>query len=318
MGDALADDVVDRHERAVAAERLGHRRGDQLDAAEQAVDIGGVEVGQRDDVPARHDEHVALEHRPAVEEGDGDLVVEHDVPVAVPSITAQNGHVATTRVWRIRPDQDACMTDTATNGTPRLAPVTDPSPEVRSSSPRAGLNGPDGKPLNIFGTLAHHPALMRRWMVFATHVLSKSTLTPRDRELVILRIGARCHSQYEFSQHAIIARRSDITDEEIEATKQPIDAHPWSDKDAALVRAADELHDDAAPRPTRPGRRSPSELSTEQVMDVVFAVGQYNLVSMFLNTAGRATRRGGSCRSVNAARTPAGASTIAGPAGATT
>ncbi len=177
------------------------------------------------------------------------------------------------------------MTDTATNGQPRLAPITDPSPEVQELYAKGGLAGPDGKPLNIFATLAHHPALMRRWMVFATHVLSKSTLTPRDRELVILRIGARCHSQYEFSQHAIIARRSDITDEEIEATKQPIDAHPWSEKDAALVRAADELHDDARVSDETWATLN-EHLSTEQVLDVVFAVGQYNLVSMVLNSTG--------------------------------
>jgi len=177
------------------------------------------------------------------------------------------------------------MTDTATNGAPRLAPITDPSPEVQELYAKGGLAGPDGKPLNIFATLAHHPALMRRWMVFATHVLSKSTLTPRDRELVILRIGARCHSQYEFSQHAIIARRSDITDEEIEASKQPIDAHPWSEKDAALVRAADELHDDARVSDETWATLN-EHLSTEQVLDVVFAVGQYNLVSMVLNSTG--------------------------------
>jgi 4-carboxymuconolactone decarboxylase len=177
------------------------------------------------------------------------------------------------------------MTDTATNGAPRLAPVTEPSPEVEELYVKGGLRDPQGKPLNIFATLAHHPALMRRWMVFATHVLSKSTLTPRDRELVILRIGARCHSQYEFSQHAIIARRSDITDAEIEATKVAIADHPWSTKDAALLRAADELHDDARVSDATWATLT-AELSTEQVLDVIFAVGNYNLVSMVLNSTG--------------------------------
>ncbi len=177
------------------------------------------------------------------------------------------------------------MTDTATNGTPRLAPITEPTPEVEELYAKGGLRDPQGKTLNIFATLAHHPALMRRWMVFATHVLSKSTLTPRDRELVILRIGARCHSQYEFSQHAIIARRSDITDEEIEATKQALDAHAWSTKDAALLRAADELHDDALVSDATWATLT-AELSVEQVLDVIFAVGNYNLVSMVLNSTG--------------------------------
>ena len=60
--------------------------------------------------------------------------------------------------------------------TPRIAPVTDPSAEVAELFDKAGLRAPDGSPLNIFGTLAHHPALLRRWLVFATHVLAKNSL----------------------------------------------------------------------------------------------------------------------------------------------
>ena len=60
---------------------------------------------------------------------------------------------------------------------------------------------------------------------------------------------------------------------------------PTATKDAALIRAADELHDDARISDATWATLT-AELSTEQVMDVVFAVGQYNLVSMFLNTAG--------------------------------
>jgi 4-carboxymuconolactone decarboxylase len=171
------------------------------------------------------------------------------------------------------------MTDT----TPRLAPVTDPSPEVEELIVKGGMRNSKGETLNIFGTVARHPALMRRWLVFATHVLSKSTLTPRDRELLILRTGVRCNSQYEFSQHAIIARRSDITDEEIEATKRDVGDHPWSDHDAALIRAADELHDDAtlsdATWSTLRGA-----YSDEQLLDAIFAVGNYHIVSMVLNS----------------------------------
>ena len=101
--------------------------------------------------------------------------------------------------------------------------MTDPSAEVNELFDKARLRAPDGTPLNIFGTLAHHPALLRRWLVFATHVLAKNSLTPRDRELLILRTGWRCDSQYEFSQHALIALRCDITDDEVQRTKLPVD-----------------------------------------------------------------------------------------------
>ena len=46
-----------------------------------------------------------------------------------------------------------------------------------------------GKILNIFRTLAHHPKLMTRWLVFGNHVLAKNSLSARDRKLAILRVG---------------------------------------------------------------------------------------------------------------------------------
>ena len=72
---------------------------------------------------------------------------------------------------------------------PRLAPLSDEElpAEIRE---RFG----DGPILNIFRTLAHHPSLMKHWLVFGNHVLSKSSLPPRDREIAILRVGFLCRA----------------------------------------------------------------------------------------------------------------------------
>ena len=169
--------------------------------------------------------------------------------------------------------------------TPRLAPITNPSEDVIELFDRAGLRGTDGSPLNIFGTLAHHPALLRRWLVFATHVLAKNSLPPRDRELLILRTGWRCNSQYEFSQHALIALRSDLDAGEVDRTKLAIDDGGWGDHDAALLRAADELHDDACIGEATWNTLA-SMLTEQQVLDVIFTVGNYHVVSYALNSCG--------------------------------
>jgi len=67
---------------------------------------------------------------------------------------------------------------------PRLSPLGD---DEIDSETRARFG--DGPILNIFRTLAHHPKLLKRWLVFGNHVLQKSTLSPRDRKLAILRIN---------------------------------------------------------------------------------------------------------------------------------
>ena len=96
--------------------------------------------------------------------------------------------------------------------TPRVAPlpVAEMDAEIRE---RLG----DGPVLNIFRTLANHPKLMKRWLVFGNHVLGRSTLPPRERELVILRIGWLCRSGYEWGQHVGIALGSGLSQAEIDA-----------------------------------------------------------------------------------------------------
>lgn len=162
---------------------------------------------------------------------------------------------------------------------PRLLPV-DPATldeETRRYAPPGSFN--------IFRTLAHHPKLLKRWSVFGNHVLSKSTLPARERELVILRIGWRCRARYEFGQHTVIGRREGITDEEIVALTREVDAHPWSSTDRALVLAADELHDDQCISDVTWAALAET-WTAEQLLDIVFAAGQYTLVSMALNTLG--------------------------------
>src|SRR5262245_46713004 len=106
---------------------------------------------------------------------------------------------------------------------PRIEPLTEAewTSEVREVVP--GLGGAR-KPLNIFLTLARHPKLLKRWQVFGNHVLSKSTLPARERELAILRTGFLCNSPYEFHQHTRIGLSAGLTPDEIEKLKQDVSA----------------------------------------------------------------------------------------------
>jgi 4-carboxymuconolactone decarboxylase len=183
--------------------------------------------------------------------------------------------VSSTRVQR----EDLDMT------TPRIAPVTDPSDEIVELYERGGMRAPDGSTLNIFATLAHHPKLLKRWMVFAAHVMSKNTLTPRDRELAILRVGVLCQAPYEFGQHVVIAQQCDISAVEIDQVRLGPSHPAWSPFEAALLRAVDELHEHSRILDDTWATLAAS-YSVEQMLDLVFTVGQYHLVSFALNSCG--------------------------------
>ncbi len=113
-------------------------------------------------------------------------------------------------------------------------------------------NAMNGQIFNIFKVLAHHPQLVKRWTPFAGHILGKQTLSFRDRELLILRIGWLNQAEYEFAQHELIAKRGGVgatdatralSDADIARIKEGPKAAGWSEHERALLQAADDLHE---------------------------------------------------------------------------
>jgi alkylhydroperoxidase family enzyme len=148
----------------------------------------------------------------------------------------------------------------------------------------AAKNRMGGRDLNIFRVMMNHPKLTRRWTVFAGHVLHKQTLPVRERELLILRIGWLNQAEYEWAQHVEIAKRGGITAAEIERVKAGPGAG-WNAHEAALLQAADDLFENSVVS-DQTWAALAEKYSTEEMMDVVFTIGQYNLVSWALNSFG--------------------------------
>ena len=141
---------------------------------------------------------------------------------------------------------------------------------------------------NIFRTFAHAPRPLRRFGFWGGYILGRhNSLPPRERELVILRVGFVCKAGYEWAQHVVIGRDAGLTDDEIERIKAGADADGWSAADAALIRAVDELvGDHFISDATWTSLADDAGLNDRQRMDVVFTTGQYTQVSMMLNTFG--------------------------------
>jgi alkylhydroperoxidase family enzyme len=116
-------------------------------------------------------------------------------------------------------------------------------------------------------------------------VLSRrNSLPPREREILILRVGFLCKSGYEFTQHTRIGLAEGLTEAEIGKIKAGAGAG-WSAAEAALIRAADELVGDHFVSDSTWSELT-RHFDQKACMDVVFTVGQYTQVSMFLNTFG--------------------------------
>jgi 4-carboxymuconolactone decarboxylase len=138
--------------------------------------------------------------------------------------------------------------------------------------------------LNIFRTLARHPALFKTWLPFGGYLLS-GTLPFADRELLILRTGYNCRSPYEWGQHVRISLDGGMDRQVIDRVSAGPDAPGWDERQKLLLRAADELHADARiSDATWAGLAR--HLGEQQLIELPMLVGQYHLVAFTLNSLG--------------------------------
>lgn len=168
---------------------------------------------------------------------------------------------------------------------PRLPVLSDDQLTEEQAEVLEPVRGFQGGTLNLFATLVHHPKLLKRWRVFGAHVLFKSTLSPRERELLILRTAWNCRASYEWGHHVEIGRGVGLTDTEIDNVPAGPDAGIWSAGERALLAAADELHSDQCISDATWAVLG-ADHSPDQLIDIIFTVGQYTVVSMALNSLG--------------------------------
>jgi alkylhydroperoxidase family enzyme len=158
----------------------------------------------------------------------------------------------------------------------RPAQPRHPFPERRDDRPKG---------LNVLGTLARHPALATAFHTFNGHILFATTLSVRQRELIVLRVAADRGSDYEWAQHVVLAGDAGITADEVTRIAAGPDAPGWSPLDRALLAAVDELIAEATITDATWATLA-AELDTRQLMDVIFTVGAYDVLAMALRSFG--------------------------------
>jgi 4-carboxymuconolactone decarboxylase len=146
---------------------------------------------------------------------------------------------------------------------------------------------PTRRPLPILSVIAHQERLLGPFLAWASAIALDGVLSRRDSELLALRVAHNCASDFEWRHHAVFARAAGMTDDEIArvATASASAEGGWAPNEAALLRAADELHTtttiSAEVWATLAAHYDPSAL-----VEIIFVVGQYTMLSMLANAAG--------------------------------
>lgn len=116
---------------------------------------------------------------------------------------------------------------------------------------------------------------------------NRSTLPARDKELLRLRTFFLSRCDFGWSAHVQdgYSRRQGLTDQEMLRVAEGPLAPGWNSFDAALLRAADELHTDRFIQDAT-WKTLAERYTDQQMLDAVFMVGEDTILSMYLNTVG--------------------------------
>lgn len=168
---------------------------------------------------------------------------------------------------------------------PRIQPVSGVDDPSLNAEQKAMLA--DRPDYNLYKTLVHHTELYNRWTPLGRVILNNSTLAPRHREIIMLRMGWLCQSEYEWAQHARIATAENIgmTEAEVHRIAADPDASEWTPFERTLMDMVDELRYQAMISDTT-WNALRAEYSLQETMDAMFTAAQYQLVSMVLNSTG--------------------------------
>jgi len=167
---------------------------------------------------------------------------------------------------------------------PRLAPLERADLNEEQVALMDGIP-PQMAQLNIFKTLVRAPTLMQNFAPLGGYLVSQSTLPARDREVLILRTAWNAEAEYEWGQHTQIGRTLGMTDADFARIAIGFEAEGLSSWDETLLVAVDDLFYE-----TMLSDEAWEDLADvyteEQIIELTFTVGEYNMIAMALNSAG--------------------------------
>jgi 4-carboxymuconolactone decarboxylase len=146
-------------------------------------------------------------------------------------------------------------------------------PEERRNPAAAG---------NAVATFVNHPELTRAYLTFSFYLLTRSTLSPRLRELAVLRVAHLSSCAYEWDEHFRMGQEAGLSTDDIAALKRGEAADPF---DQTILTAVDELVENTEMSDATWAALG-EKFDTKQLMDLVFTIGGYHMLAMALNTFG--------------------------------
>jgi alkylhydroperoxidase family enzyme len=131
--------------------------------------------------------------------------------------------------------------------------------------------------INLLKALAHSPKIFRDWQRLGITLLLKGDLSPRLRELAILRVGDLAKANYEWTKHVPMALQAGASQEQIDELSNWKDSEKFNEQERAVLQYTDEVSQNI--RASDDAFANISKfLSEKEIIELTVTIGYYGMV----------------------------------------
>jgi len=138
-----------------------------------------------------------------------------------------------------------------------------------------------GEVLNLYKALGHCPFIGLNFQRLGNSLLKGEALSPKLRELAVIRVGNLAGSVYEFTKHTAVGLHCGVTQKQIDSISNWQDSPEFDEVEKAVLAYTDEVAlnvevKDATFKQLR------SFLSEHEIVELTVAIGYYGMACRVL------------------------------------
>ncbi len=135
--------------------------------------------------------------------------------------------------------------------------------------------------INLFKVMGHCPYIGLNFQRLGNSILLGEVLSPRLRELAILRVGDLAGAEYEFKQHTSRALEAGASQKQIDEIPHWASSAAFNDQERAVLQYADEVTQHIGASDDTFAKLW-SFLSEHEIVELTAAIGYYSMVCRIL------------------------------------
>jgi len=153
------------------------------------------------------------------------------------------------------------------------------SPEIKELFQKIEDNG--AKVINLYRVVGHSPHVARNFIKLGNSLIGRTELSPKLRELTVMRVAKLCHGEYEWTQHTPVALEVGVSQKELDAIDSWKESGSFTEEERAVLQYVDEVEKNVKVRDeTFAALRQ--YLDERSIVELTLAVGWWGMLARLL------------------------------------